>query len=161
MRPDDHLSSDAEIETTEDTSREGGEVLHAEWWQRAVAYTVDWVVIFTTSQALQALLRPDLAMAFVLLIPFAYFGWANGELGQTLGKRLLGLHVVDHETGARIGLGRALIRHFAFTVFFLAFAVPGLVNVLFPLWDRRRQTLHDKVVRSMVVSVTRPYTEAP
>jgi uncharacterized RDD family membrane protein YckC len=135
------------------------DVLHAEFWQRAVAYTIDWVVVFTLAQLLYVALPVDLAMALNLLFPFAYFAWCNGELGRTLGKRLLGLHVVDQESGARIGFGRALLRHLTFFLLFIALLIPGIVNVLFPLWDKRRQTLHDKVVRSVVVAVVRPYTE--
>ena len=140
---------------------EDGDVLHAEWWQRAVAYTVDWVVVFSLGQILRAVLRADLAIALNLLFPFVYFAWGNGEFGRTLGKRVLGLHVVDHETGARIGFGRALLRHLTFMALFLALLVPGIIDVLFPLWDRQRQTLHDKVVRSLVVTVLPPYTETP
>ena len=104
-------------------------------------------------------MRADLGIALSLLFPFAYFAWGNGEVGRTLGKRVLRLHVVDQQTGARIGFGRALLRHLTFFVLFLALVVPGIINILFPLWDKNRQTLHDKVVRSMVVTVVRPYTE--
>lgn len=110
-------------------------------------------------QILQVSVRADLAIALSLLFPFVYFGWANGELGQTLGKRVLRLHVVDHLTGAKIGFGRGLIRHLSFFGLFVALVVPGIVDALFPLWDKKRQTLHDKVVRSVVVTVVRPYTE--
>lgn len=110
---------------------------------------------------MQSTLRADLGLALSLLFPFAYFAYCNGELGQTLGKRILGLHVVDQASGARIGFGRALLRHGIFFVLFLALVIPGVVNLLFPLWDRRRQTLHDKAVRSVVVTVVAPYTEAP
>lgn len=139
-------------------AQDDGEVLHAEWWQRAVAYTIDWVLVSVVGQFLQVYLRADLGLALSLLFPFLYFGWANGELGQTVGKRILRLHVVDHLSGARIGFGRGLLRHLTLFALFLALVVPGIVDVLFPLWDKRRQTLHDKVVRSVVVTVVRPYT---
>lgn len=138
---------------------DGGEVLYAEWWQRAVAYTIDWVLVSVIGQILQVSIRADLAIALSLLFPFVYFGWANGELGQTLGKRILRLYVVDHVTGAKIGFARGLIRHFSFFALFVALVVPGVIDALFPLWDKKRQTLHDKVVRSVVVTVVRPYTE--
>jgi uncharacterized RDD family membrane protein YckC len=35
----------------------------------------------------------------------------------------------------------------------VAFYLPGLIDVLFPLWDPKRQTLHDKAVGSVVVKV--------
>lgn len=119
------------------------------------------MLVSITGQILQSTMRADLAIVFSLLLPFVYFGWCNGELGQTLGKRVLGLHVIDHESGARIGFGRGLLRHLTFFALFVAFIVPGIVDALLPLRDRRRQTLHDKAVRSVVVAVARPYTEQP
>jgi hypothetical protein len=31
--------------------------------------------------------------------------------------------------------------------------IPGLLDVLQPLWDRKHQTLHDKIVGSVVVQI--------
>lgn len=117
-----------------------------------MAYTVDWVVVSLAGQVLQLALG-DFGTAVSLTIPFAYFAWCNGEMGQTLGKRLLGLHVVDQETGARIGMARGLLRYLAFLGLFLACIVPGILNVLRPLRDAKRQTFHDLAARSMVVAV--------
>lgn len=129
------------------------DVVPAEWWQRAVAYTIDWVVVSLTGQVLQLLLGDGFGTALSLLFPFAYFAWCNGEAGQTLGKRLLALHVVDANSGARIGFGRALLRYLAFLGLFFACIVPGVLSVLRPLRDPGRQTFHDKAVRSLVVAV--------
>jgi hypothetical protein len=34
---------------------------------------------------------------------------------------------------------------------FILFVVPWVIDMLWPLWDPRNQTLHDKVVNSVVV----------
>ena len=72
----------------------------------------------------------------------------GGPSGQTLGKRALGIRVVDAANGGPIGGGRALGRY-AFKVF-----ISGnicFLGYLWMLWDGRKQTWHDKVVTSVVV----------
>jgi uncharacterized RDD family membrane protein YckC len=84
----------------------------------------------------------------------AYFTILNGnDRGQTYGKRLLGIRVIDEAVGGPIGYGRSFGR----------WAVPALVNFfcgvfsiidgLWPLWDDRNQALHDKVAKSVVIRV--------
>lgn len=78
-----------------------------------------------------------------------YFGYLEGGLtGQTLGKRVAGIRVVDAETGAPgIGFGRAVGRYFAR----ILSAIPCLLGYFWMLWDGRKQTWHDKLVRTLVV----------
>jgi uncharacterized RDD family membrane protein YckC len=71
----------------------------------------------------------------------------EGRQGQTLGARALGIRVVDVDTGAPIGPGRAVLRWMARVVSALA----CLVGFLWMLGDPDRQTWHDKLTRSVVV----------
>lgn len=71
--------------------------------------------------------------------------------GQTLGKRAVGIRVVDSATGVPIGGGRALGRAVLAWVMFMACFVAYFLSVLWPLWDTKRQTLHDKAVGAAVV----------
>src|SRR5690606_7539378 len=71
-----------------------------------------------------------------------------GRTGQTLGKRALGLRVVDAGNGMPIGAGRALGRYLFAT--FISGNICGL-GYLWAIWDGRKQTWHDKVVSSVVV----------
>ena len=79
----------------------------------------------------------------------AYAGLLNGLTGQTIGKRVAHTRVVDMETGRLIGgprgVGRALVQYI-----FGWLCVLGILDGLFPIWDRRRQSLHDKVVHTVV-----------
>ena len=50
-----------------------------------------------------------------------------------------------------IGYGKALGRRLLASLFWWLLLIPGLLDVLWPLWDGRRQTWHDKVVGSVVV----------
>jgi uncharacterized RDD family membrane protein YckC len=71
--------------------------------------------------------------------------------GQTLGMMIVKVRVVDANGGGPIGMGRALGRGaFEYLMAAIIF-IPWVVDMLFPLWDQRRQTLHDKVTNSVVV----------
>ena len=62
----------------------------------------------------------------------------------------LGIKVVDADNRSPIGYGRAFAR--LSTAFLWAlFTVPGVLDHLWPLRDRRNQALHDKFARSVVV----------
>jgi uncharacterized RDD family membrane protein YckC len=84
----------------------------------------------------------------------------GGPDGQTLGKRVLRIRVVDADTGELIGpqrgIGRATVPSAFGLMVVSPFLLPvgfvlAILNGLWPLWDGRRQTFHDKVVRSAVV----------
>jgi len=64
----------------------------------------------------------------------------------TLGKRIMGIKVVDL-SGGRIGFGTASLRNMAK---FLSALTLG-IGYLMPLWSPRRQMLHDKAAGCLVV----------
>lgn len=144
----------------------------ASWWARAGAIVIDNLlmsiplVIAVTCFVVGAVREDEgesagslwviggLSFFAYIIIPFLYFSILNGnERGQTLGKRATGIRVRRMD-GSALGIGRALGRY-SF-VFFLgvlgSVLIPAwLVDYLWPLWDKRSQTLHDKVVDSVVV----------
>lgn len=95
-----------------------------------------------------------------LLIGLGYFvalgfsiwnnGIRQGKTGQSIGKGVLGIYVIRHETGQYLGAGAGSLR------WLLAQILGGFcfVNYLWPLWDDKNQTWHDKVVGSVVVCGT-------
>jgi len=84
------------------------------------------------------------------LLPSLYSWIMLGARGATVGKLTVGIVVVSGEDGGRIGYARAFGR--VASAFFLGILViPGLLSYLWPLWDRRCQTLHDKMVNTIVV----------
>jgi uncharacterized RDD family membrane protein YckC len=135
----------------------------ASWGQRLGAFLIDEVFLFVvTFCAVFALgLRHRFAGAVVsLLLAGAYYAVLNGsELGQTFGKRALGIQVRDAGgAGDTIGLQRAALRYvivglFRIVPFFILFT---MLDGLWPLWDPRRQALHDKIAGSVVVRVSQP-----
>ena len=120
----------------------------AGWLRRAFACLVDVGLLsgaFALTEALfgRASVPAQATQAGVVI---GYFGWGVGVRGQTAGKLLLGLEVIDADTGGRIGVGRALLRMLTTLALF-----PFFVDLLYPLWDPRRQAIHDRAVRSLVV----------
>jgi uncharacterized RDD family membrane protein YckC len=81
-----------------------------------------------------------------------YFGVLDGR-GQTVGKLALGIAVRSEATGHPIGVGRGMARRALYILLWAAFFIPGLLNALSPLWDRKRQAWHDHAVGSVVVKV--------
>ena len=93
------------------------------------------------------------------VIMFVYDWVQHGLWGQTLGKRALGTKVVTADSRSKISGGAAAGRA---AVYALPPLVPfvgglfGLLNELWLLWDPRRQCLHDKAARTVVVKVRGP-----
>jgi len=79
--------------------------------------------------------------------------YAEFRTGQTLGKRLFGLRVV-RESGARIGLGQALVRQVPIMLQFF------WIDALFTLFTDRRQRAFELLTKTRVV-VAQESHEAP
>jgi uncharacterized RDD family membrane protein YckC len=86
-----------------------------------------------------------LACQFLLFV-VAYYTVSWSVWGQTPGKRLVGIKVVNAE-GGRPGVGKALLRMVGY-FFSLALAGWGFFMVAL---DPRRQGLHDKIAETYVV----------
>ena len=136
----------------------------AEWWRRGLAVIIDWLVVVVVWWPIvrPRIDRPEVgAGARVnvgfggLLVFFAvwtlYTGLMNGLKGQTLGKMALGIKVVRRDTGALLGLGLGLGRSAVHDLLWQVCILPGILDSLWPLWDKERQSLHDKAVGSVVV----------
>jgi uncharacterized RDD family membrane protein YckC len=80
-----------------------------------------------------------------------YVVMEGGPTAATVGKMAMHITVRDASTWTPIGYGRALGRRLLGMVLWLLLLVPGLLDLLSPLWDGRRQTWHDKAVNSVVV----------
>ena len=94
---------------------------------------------------LSAVLAPCVALALVLgLVYTAAFALLWN--GRTPGRRLLGIRLVDR-TGLAPTPGRAITRAALAVVSF----IPFLAGFWLALFDRRGQTLHDKLTQTFVV----------
>jgi uncharacterized RDD family membrane protein YckC len=142
-----------------------GETL-ASWGRRAGGWLVDLLVyvvgfIVLTGLALAAESSSTAALSAagsLLLVVVWFFGpslyaWLMvGAWGQTLGKMAVGVKVVRAADAARVSYLRALGRAASTWILGLLF-FPILLAYLWPLWDRRNQTLYDKMAGTIVVHV--------
>ena len=94
-----------------------------------------------------------LALILIFILPKAIYDTAMiGSRNQTFGKMALHIKVVDEvDRVTRIGYARAFTRWLSTAFLWALFTVPGVLDHLWPLRDGRRQTLHDKFARSVVV----------
>lgn len=133
---------------------------YAGWFSRVFAALVDSVVlvvlIFLVRLVVLAMAhfsRSGLVVALLagVVVAFFYVVVALARSGQTFGMRLLTIRCVQASDGRYpIGLGRSLLRWvLAFSLGFIPFA--NVVDLLWPLWDPCKQTLHDKAVGTAVV----------
>lgn len=152
----------------------------AGWWQRAVAAIIDSIILAVPTYILMAVLSlgtfaattrfdPEtgeltefdpagffagffISLLVGAVITVAYRVILEGSpRGQTVGKMAMKIRVADVNTGGPIGYGRAFVRWLVATVLWLVLYIPGLIDILFPLWDPKRQTIHDKAANSVVV----------
>lgn len=123
--------------------------------KRLLAIILDGVLLAVVNTIVGAILGAALGdsgaalgTALSILIAIAYFGiLEGGERGQTLGKRALGIRVIDFNAGGPIGIGRAVIRYLAR----ILSSIPLLLGYFWMLWDPQSQTWHDKLSTAVVV----------
>jgi len=148
----------------------------AGWWSRVGGAVIDSLLItFGVRIVLGILGASSLTLAIgeqiaLLVYPLLMIG---SPRGRTVGMMAVGNRAVDAVTGGVLGYSRAARRiliSFAIGVtaliateattkpgprLLLVFLLGcvGLADDLWPLWDRRRQTLHDKVAGSVVLRI--------
>ena len=98
----------------------------------------------------------DIVLILVTLI-IGYIIWWLFTLrhGQTPGKQLLGIRVVRTD-GTPSRWGWTFIREFVIKgvvvgILDSVLVVAGIVDLLWAFWDKDRQTLHDKIMKTVVV----------
>jgi uncharacterized RDD family membrane protein YckC len=121
----------------------------AGFWTRFGAALVDVLVLLIPSIILLLIFKQGAAyQALSTLMSLAYFTYfEGGPSGQTIGKKALGIRVYDFREGGSIGYGRGLLRQIGKYISGLAI----LIGYLWMLWDKEKQTWHDKIAGSVVV----------
>ena len=114
---------------------------------RVVAGLLD-IAIVVTAVAPLAIIDVGVAIlaGFVLAALYSTV-LEGGPSGQTVGKRVAGVRVVDVRTGGSIGRARGLLRHFGRLPFI------GFGFFLFGLIEPHRRTWYDWALRTHVVPV--------
>ena len=133
-------------------------VAMADWWRRFAALVIDiavlWIPLAFVTRGMDRIPGFFIGVA----VGVTYFSLLNGgKRGQTLGKMVWEVRVRD-AAGGPLGVPKAAIRFLAPTLLLLI-PILGLLlwiaDGLWPLWDGRRQAVHDKLAGSMVVRAAR------
>jgi len=137
----------------------------ANWGERVASYLIDWVIVIVPGIALLILaaimgaIADALGVLFYLIFVvyaivggFYISGYQNG-LGASPGKKILGQRVISEETGKPIGGGMGIARQVCHILDGICF-----IGYLWPLWDAKRQTFADKIVKTLV-TVNNPKTD--
>jgi uncharacterized RDD family membrane protein YckC len=140
----------------------------AQWPMRAGGYVIDLLLLLpgylllfigmpkTTADAQTGLMTvstPGVTYYLGILVILGITIWnrwlKGGSTGQTIGRGVVGVKLVSEETGQPIGALMAFVRDIAHIVD----SVICYVGWLFPLWDAKRQTIADKIMKTVVVNV--------
>jgi uncharacterized RDD family membrane protein YckC len=118
------------------------------FWRRAGAFVLDEVIIGVVGSVLAGVSGDNGAIGWLnLVLGIAYFSIFEGIRGQTIGGMAASVRVVDADSGAIIGIPRAILRNVARILSGLVFGL----GYLWMLWDPRKQTWHDKIAKTVVV----------
>lgn len=153
---------------------------YTSWFTRVLAYLIDWVpfgILVGIGAVVQATTMDQTCVTDITdvyvnqvcasqpsavgqavfwlawLVGMAYaiwnLGYRQGTTGSSIGKSALKFKVVSESTGQPIGFGMSVVRQLAHFVD----AVICYVGFLFPLWDKKRQTLADKIMTTVCLPI--------
>jgi uncharacterized RDD family membrane protein YckC len=133
---------------------------YAGYGWRVLGYLLDalivGIILGVTSRVIGLSVYGAFAVAFVFRAFYAGLFIALWR-GQTPGMAAVKVVCVDAQSRGRIPLAQSMIRAFsaeiiaALSLFGALLSVAQLLDLLWPAWDRHRQTLHDKVGRTVVL----------
>ena len=143
-----------------------GQIL-AGWWRRVGATFADNLILIIPTLVLASIFEGiggvyTGAVAGLLLQGFYMVWQISSKSGQTVGNRVAASKVIDALTGSRVTLMQA-VKRWGFVAVYssleftgtrgasIVVSLFGLVDVLWPLYDARKQTLHDKFAGTLVV----------
>lgn len=131
----------------------------AGWWRRVGGVVIDDIIVGIAAALVSAASHRELVILLAgWAVSVVYVSILLVRNGQTLGMAVFGvrLQMADAD-GSRISGQTAVSR----SVVAIAFTLPQLFvpygvllaafDLLWPLWDERNQTLHDKVVGTLAV----------
>ncbi|HML50440.1 MAG TPA: RDD family protein [Propionicimonas sp.] len=125
-----------------------------DWPKRALGALIDYVapaIVFGVvgsiiSNAVSSTLG-NIIDTVLVAAWWAYLGYLSGTYGITPGRAIAKTKLISEETGQLIGVGQGILRQLAHLLDSLA----CYIGWLFPLWDAKRQTFADKIVKTVVI----------
>ncbi len=130
------------------------------FWRRLIAYLFDIFIIGTSFIVLANNFlqisgydtsNPTFQfLSFGISALYLIFFWSAQD-GQTIGNRILKIKVTN-ENGRPLTFANAVVRYIGL---FFSFVILGL-GVVWIAFDKKKQGLHDKIARTVVVSTGKP-----
>jgi uncharacterized RDD family membrane protein YckC len=140
---------------------------YASFWRRLAALILDVLILLVPAFILALILFvlvDDLVANFLIWLAASTYFWVTNSYGGTLGKRILGIKVIDadgNQPGLSKGFVRAIIPSWIgivnaasggdATVFIGLISLLQLIDGLWMVWDSNKQTLHDKMAGTRVI----------
>ncbi|MET9228210.1 RDD family protein [Lentzea sp. NPDC003310] len=142
---------------------------YAEWGSRFVGYLIDVAAPSVVTVILYYVIigiaigsdAPGLTLLVipVLLANFGFIIWntviKQGQTGQSIGKKVAKIKLVGEETMQPLGGGTTFVRQLCHVVD----ALPCYAGFFAPLWEPKKQTWADKIMKSVVINA--PETASP
>ncbi|MGW6444691.1 RDD family protein [Lentzea sp. NPDC055074] len=146
---------------------------YAEWGQRFIGYLIDvlgpvivvYGIVLVLGIVGASTGDPTTAGIFgivglVLWLGLAgFFIWnviiRQGQTGQTIGKKIAKIKLVSEETMQPLGAGTTFVRQLCHVVD----GIPCYAGFLAPLWEPKKQTWADKIMKTIVINA--PETASP
>jgi uncharacterized RDD family membrane protein YckC len=121
----------------------------ASFGQRLVAVIIDGIIVGIPFYVLFLVAKgAGYALGLVLSVAYTVY-FEGGESGQTIGKKVMNIRVSDAHSGGAIGYSKAFIRW----VGKIVSGIPCYLGYLWMLWDKDKQTWHDKIASTYVTKV--------
>lgn len=117
----------------------------ASWGVRAGGYLID--ILISLAVSLPFFFLSEGLANLVSLAVGVYFGYVTGTTGQTPGRKVVGITVRREADGQFLGAGAGIGRYFLH----ILDALPCLLGFFWPIWDAKKQTFADKIIKSVVV----------
>ena len=138
---------------------EGKKLTYAGFWPRAGAQIIDGILIMAVTSPLLVMIygreywesldrvtgSADLLMSWIFPVVAVIVFWQVRQ--ATPGKMAIGAKIVDARSGEKPTLTQFIVRYFAYYVSIVTF----MLGIIWVAFDRRKQGLHDKLARTVVV----------
>ena len=149
---------------------------YANWFKRVGSYLIDalltslagfplWIGYGILIASAETTTNPDgttttsmngggvslLLILIGVITSVAFFVWntcmKQGRTGYSIGKNALGTKLISEQTGQPIGAGMAFVRYLCHILDSICY-----IGYLWPLWDSKRQTFADKIMKTVVIN---------
>jgi uncharacterized RDD family membrane protein YckC len=126
------------------------------FWMRYLAYALDSLILFFIEHMVTVVFPLRIVDGAwnlyygwwlrTTVLGFLYFGVLQPKMQGTIGKKALGIVVVD-EKFKPMDIGTGILRY----ILFVIFNIPLCIGAIWAAFDSRKQGLHDKLAKTFVI----------